>query len=55
MSTNSTVMTSQDKTKELVIDALFIALTFVATMFINIRLPLMGNGGLIHLGNVPMF
>lgn len=55
MSTNSTVMTSQNKTKELVIDALFIALTFVATMFINIRLPLMGNGGLIHLGNVPMF
>ena len=55
MSTNSTVMTSQDKTKELVIDALFIALTFVATMFINIRLPLMGNGGLIPLGTVPMF
>ena len=48
-------ITTQDKTKELVIDALFIALTFAATMFINIRLPLMGNGGLIHLGNVPMF
>ena len=48
-------ITTQDKTKELVIDALFIALTFVATMFINIRLPLVGNGGLIHLGNVPMF
>ena len=45
-------ITTQDKTKELVIDALFIALTFAATMFINIRLPLMGNGGLIHLGNV---
>lgn len=41
--------------KTLVIDALFIALTLVATMFINIRLPLMGNGGLIHLGNVPLF
>ena len=24
-------------------------------MFINIRLPLMGNGGLIHLCNVPLF
>ena len=48
-------ISTQDKTKELVIDALFIALTFAATMFINIRLPLMGNGGLIHLGNVPMF
>ncbi|MEH7332039.1 ECF transporter S component [Neobacillus drentensis] len=31
------------------------ALTLVATMFINIRLPIMGNGGLIHLGNVPLF
>ena len=56
MSTNSNAaISSQDRTKALVIDALFIALTFVATMFINIRLPLVGNGGLIHLGNVPMF
>ena len=44
-----------NKTKSLVINALFIALTLVATMFINIRLPIMGNGGLIHLGNVPLF
>jgi uncharacterized membrane protein len=43
------------KTKAIVINALFIALTLVATMFINIRLPIMGNGGLIHLGNVPLF
>ena len=42
-------------TRELVIDALFIALTFVFTMFVNIRLPIAGNGGLIHLGNVPFF
>ncbi len=41
--------------RSMVIYALFIALTFVATSFINIRLPLMGNGGLIHLGNVPLF
>ena len=46
--------TATTKTKALVINALFIALTLVAT-FINIRLPLMGNGGLIHLGNVPLF
>lgn len=39
----------------LVINGLFIALTLVATAFINIRLPLIGNGGLIHLGNVPLF
>lgn len=43
------------KTKALVINALFISLTLVATMFINLKLPIMGNGGLIHLGNVPLF
>ncbi|MEH7883392.1 ECF transporter S component [Bacillus sp. JJ1609] len=47
--------TQTTKTKTLVINALFIALTLAATMFINLRLPLMGNGGLIHLGNVPLF
>jgi len=38
-----------------VITALFIALVMVFTMFINIRLPISANGGLIHLGNVPLF
>src|SRR4051794_10636448 len=53
---NSTLSPTQTtKTKTIVINALFIALTLVATMFINIRLPIMGNGGLIHLGNVPLF
>ena len=53
---NSTFSTTgTTKTKVLVINALFIALTLVATMFINIKLPIMGNGGLIHLGNVPLF
>lgn len=46
---------NNNTTKTLVINAIFIALTLVATMFINIRLPIMGNGGLIHLGNVPLF
>lgn len=46
---------STSKTKTIVINALFIAFTLAATMFINIRLPIMGNGGLIHLGNVPLF
>lgn len=41
--------------KMLVMNAMFIAMVLVATMFINIRLPFMGNGGLIHLGNVPLF
>ena len=56
MSTNNAAAAApQNKTKMIVINGLFIALTLVATMFINIRLPLVGNGGLIHLGNVPMF
>lgn len=35
--------------------AMFAALTFVFTMFVNVRLPIAANGGLIHLGNVPLF
>lgn len=35
--------------------AIFAALTFVFTMFVNVRLPIAANGGLIHLGNVPLF
>ncbi|RFU70930.1 ECF transporter S component [Peribacillus saganii] len=53
---NSTFLSAKStKTRTIVINALFIALTLVATMFINIKLPIMGNGGLIHLGNVPLF
>ncbi|MDD6042908.1 MAG: ECF transporter S component [Eubacteriaceae bacterium] len=46
---------TRNRTYTLVITALFIALTYVATWLINIRLPLVGSGGLIHLGNVPLF
>ena len=41
--------------KALTITAVFIALTYVFTAFVNIRLPIAANGGLIHLGNVPLF
>lgn len=41
--------------KKLTINALCIALTFVATAFINLRLPIAANGGLVHLGNVALF
>lgn len=51
---NSTAV-KMTATKKLTINAMCIALTFVATAFINIRLPIMANGGLIHLGNVPLF
>jgi len=43
------------KTRELVLSALLISLVFIATKFINIRLPISINGGLIHLGNAMLF
>lgn len=40
----------------MVTTAFFIALTYVITGYINIRIPfLAANGGLVHLGNVPVF
>lgn len=46
----------QASTNQIAINALFIALTFLATWLINLRIPFLpGNGGLIHLGNVPVF
>lgn len=41
--------------KFLTFAAVFTALTYVFTAFINIRLPIAANGGLVHLGNVPLF
>lgn len=45
---------SRTKTFDLVITSILAALVFVATMFINIRLPF-GQGGLIHLGTSMLF
>lgn len=41
--------------KFVTITALAVALTYVFTAFVNLRLPIAANGGLIHLGNVPLF
>lgn len=43
------------RVQEIAISAVFIALTYVFTAFINVKLPIMANGGLIHLGNIPLF
>ncbi len=43
------------QTKQLAYAALGIALVFICTLFVNVRLPIAANGGLIHLGNVPLF
>lgn len=55
MESNDRVINNRTTTKTMVINGLFIGLTLLATMTINVRLPFMGNGGLIHLGNVPLF
>ncbi|CEP80816.1 ECF transporter S component [Paraclostridium sordellii] len=43
------------RTRDLVETSLLIALVFIATRFINIRLPITSNGGLVHLGNTMLF
>ena len=46
---------SKFKTKDMVETSLLTALVFVATAFINIRLPILASGGLVHLGTVMLF
>lgn len=44
----------KENTKVITIIGLFIALTLVFTACVNVKLPF-GYGGLIHLGNIPLF
>ncbi len=46
--------TNRKKIEAIAYTAVFTALVFVFTMLVNVKLPF-GNGGLIHLGNVPLF
>lgn len=46
---------SSAKTYKLIITSMLIALVFVATMLLNIKLPISANGGLIHLGAAMLF
>lgn len=46
---------SRQEILSITICAMSIALTYIATAFINIRLPIQANGGLIHLGNAALF
>lgn len=52
--TTQSVM-EESKVKFLTVTAIGIALVYVFTAFINVRLPIAAAGGLIHLGNVPLF
>lgn len=55
MESSRSISTSSEKTKDLIITSLLISLVFVATFFINIRLPIAANGGLVHLGSAMLF
>ncbi|AXI10954.1 ECF transporter S component [Oceanobacillus zhaokaii] len=46
---------SRQKTLDLIITSMLIALVFVSTVFLNIRLPIAANGGLVHLGTAMLF
>ncbi len=50
---NNTIALSN--VQNIAVTAVFIALTYVFTAFVNIRLPIMAKGGLVHLGNIPLF
>lgn len=52
---SSTAVKEKSQAYTLAVNGIAIALVFLATGFINIRLPIAANGGLIHLGNVPLF
>lgn len=43
------------KTFDLIITSMLIALVFVSTLLLNIKLPISVNGGLIHLGTAMLF
>lgn len=51
----STATASKNKTREVVLCGLLTAMVFVSTRFLNVRLPVSINGGLIHMGNTMLF
>ncbi len=55
MKTGSTIIKQPVSTTDVTVSGLLIALVFVATEFVNIRLPISVNGGLIHFGNAMLF
>ncbi len=48
-------LTTKSRTFNLVLSGLSIALVFVATLLLNVKLPIAANGGLVHLGTAMLF
>ena len=55
MSEKTASTRSSMSVKELAITAVCIVLVYVFTAVVNVKLPIAAAGGLIHLGNVPLF
>lgn len=53
--TNTNTINLSSKSMVLAFNGISIALVFLATWLINLRLPIAANGGLIHMGNVALF
>ena len=45
----------ENKVQFIAVTAMAVALTYVFTAFVNVRLPIAANGGLIHLGNTIIY
>jgi len=46
---------THSQTFDLIITAMLVALVFVSTVFLNIKLPILSKGGLVHLGTGMLF
>lgn len=46
---------TKPRTLDLVLTSMLIALVFIATLLLNIKLPITANGGLVHLGTAMLF
>ncbi|WP_087972825.1 ECF transporter S component [Oceanobacillus rekensis] len=55
MQNTQSYLKSRQKTLDLITTSMLISLVFVATLFLNIRLPISANGGLVHLGTAMLF
>ncbi|WP_341201051.1 ECF transporter S component [Planomicrobium okeanokoites] len=53
--TTAPTTVSSKSTFDLILTSMAIALVFVATLLLNIRLPIAANGGLVHLGTAMLF
>lgn len=53
--TTSHSSSANSRTLDLILSSMAIALVFVATLLLNIRLPIAANGGLVHLGTAMLF